>query len=52
VFSTARARRPSYLAADRTAAEGWLAAHRHPGAVLEDVTTDEVAAAAIEGRAA
>jgi len=41
-----------HLAADRTAAEAWLAAHRHPGAVLEDVTTDEVAAAAIEGRAA
>jgi hypothetical protein len=41
-----------HLAADRTAAEAWLASHRHPGAVLEDVTDDEVAAAAIEGRAA
>ena len=41
-----------YLAADCTAAEAWLAAHRYPGAVLEDVTTDEVAAAAIDGRAA
>lgn len=40
-----------HLAADRTAAEAWLAAHRYPGAVLEDVTTDEVGAAAIEGRA-
>jgi hypothetical protein len=41
-----------HLAANRTAAEAWLAAHRHPGAVLEDVTEDEVAAASIEGRAA
>jgi hypothetical protein len=41
-----------HLAADRTAAEAWLAAHRHPDAVLEDVTTDEVGAAVIEGRAA
>ena len=31
-----------HLAADRTAAEAWLASHRYPGAVLEDVTTDEV----------
>ncbi len=41
-----------HLAIDRTAAESWLAAHRHPGAVLEDVTAAEVAAAVIEGRAA
>jgi hypothetical protein len=41
-----------HLAADRTAAEAWLAAHRHPGAVLEDVTTDQETVAAIEGRAA
>jgi hypothetical protein len=41
-----------HLAIDRTAAEAWLAAHRHPGAVLEDVTAAEVAAAVIEGRAA
>jgi hypothetical protein len=41
-----------HLAADRTAAEAWLASHRHPGAVLEDVTAAEVAATMIEGRAA
>ena len=41
-----------YLAADRTAAEAWLAAHRHPGAVLEDVTADEETMAVINGRAA
>ena len=41
-----------HLAADRTAAEAWLAAHRHPGAVLEDVTADEETMAAIDGRAA
>ena len=41
-----------HLAADRTAAEAWLAAHRHPGAVLEDVTADEETMAAINGRAA
>ena len=41
-----------HLAADRTAAEAWLASHRHPGAVLEDVTAAEVAAATTEGRAA
>jgi hypothetical protein len=41
-----------HLAIDRTAAEAWLAAHRHPGAVLEEITAAEVAAAVIEGRAA
>src|SRR5258708_5304940 len=41
-----------HLAADRTAAEAWLASHCHPGAVLEDVTAAEVPPATIEGRAA
>ncbi len=41
-----------HLAADRTAAEAWLAAHRHPGAVLEDVMADEETMAVINGRAA
>jgi hypothetical protein len=39
-------------AADRTAAEAWLASHRHPGAVLEDVTADEETMTVIDGRAA
>ena len=40
-----------HLAADRTAAEAWLAAHRHPGAALEDVTADEETMTVIDGRA-
>jgi hypothetical protein len=40
-----------HLADDRAAAEAWLATHRHPGAVLDEVTAHE-AAGAIEGRAA
>ncbi len=41
-----------HLAADREAAEAWLKLHRHPMAVLEEVTADEVAADHVEGRAA
>jgi len=41
-----------HLAADREAAEAWLKLHRHPLAVLEEVTGDEVAADHVEGRAA
>ncbi|MBM7321958.1 hypothetical protein JS562_02135 [Agrobacterium sp. S2] len=41
-----------HLAADRQAAEAWLKLHRHPLAVLEEVTADEVAADHVEGRAA
>lgn len=41
-----------HLAADRQAAEAWLKLHRHPMAVLEEVTADEVAADHVEGRAA
>ncbi|MFJ1311773.1 hypothetical protein [Agrobacterium sp. P15N1-A] len=41
-----------HLAADREAAEGWLKLHRHPLAVLEEVTADEAAADHVEGRAA
>ncbi len=41
-----------HLAGSREAAEVWLKSHGHPNAVLEDVTADEVAAAAVEGRAA
>ena len=41
-----------HLAADREAAEAWLKLHRHPLAVLEEVTADEVAADHVEGRAA
>ncbi|MBY5760220.1 hypothetical protein HFO07_26780 [Rhizobium leguminosarum] len=41
-----------HLAADRPAAEEWLARHGYPNAVLEEVTADDVAADHIEGRAA
>jgi hypothetical protein len=41
-----------HLAADREAAEAWLKVHRHPLAVLEEVTADGVAADHVEGRAA
>lgn len=41
-----------YLAESREAAEAWLKIHRHPFAVLEDMTADEAAADHVEGRAA
>ncbi|MES4992581.1 hypothetical protein ACTJJ7_11680 [Phyllobacterium sp. 22229] len=41
-----------HLAAGRQAAEEWLSRHGYPRAVLEEVTADEVAADAVEGRAA
>jgi hypothetical protein len=41
-----------HLAADHTSAEAWLAVHRHPGAILEEVTADEIVADIVEGRAA
>ncbi|WP_454858512.1 hypothetical protein [Rhizobium binxianense] len=41
-----------HLAASRTDAETWLTKHRHPLAVLEEVTADEIVKAAVEGRAA
>ncbi|MBB6469424.1 hypothetical protein HNQ96_005314 [Aminobacter lissarensis] len=41
-----------HLAPHRAAAEHWLSEHGHPNAVLEEVTADEAAADAIEGRAA
>ena len=41
-----------HLAPHRAAAEQWLSEHGYPNAVLEDVTADEAAADAAEGRAA
>lgn len=41
-----------HLAFDRRAAEEWLGRHGYPGAVLEDVTEDEVGADIVEGRTA
>lgn len=41
-----------HLAENREAAEMWLAKNRYTNARLEDVTADERAADAIEGRAA
>ncbi|MDP9791049.1 hypothetical protein [Agrobacterium tumefaciens] len=41
-----------HLAVNREAAEAWLKLHRHPLAVFEEVTADEVAADYVEGRAA
>jgi len=41
-----------HLAVNREAAEARLKLHRHPLAVLEEVTADEVAADHVEGRAA
>ncbi|GGG16675.1 MULTISPECIES: hypothetical protein [Rhizobium] len=40
-----------HLAASRQAAEEWLTRHGYPSAVLEDVTADEVASNAGQGRA-
>jgi hypothetical protein len=37
-----------HLAENREAAETWLKQHGYPNAVLEDVTADEIASAAIE----
>lgn len=41
-----------HLAVNRLAAEEWLSRHGYPHGVLEDVTADEAAADAVEGRAA
>lgn len=41
-----------HLAPHRAAAEEWLSRHGYPGAVLDEVTADEVAADVVEGRAA
>ena len=41
-----------HLAPHRAAAEQWLSEHGYPNAVLEEVTADEAAADAVEGRAA
>lgn len=41
-----------HLAVHRAAAEEWLSRHGYPGAVLEEVTADEVGADVVEGRAA
>ena len=41
-----------HLAPHRAAAEHWLSEHGHPNAALEEVTADEAAADAVEGRAA
>ena len=41
-----------HLAPHRAAAEQWLSEHGYPNAVLDDVTADEAAADAVEGRAA
>ncbi|MGV1963607.1 hypothetical protein FY133_26805 (plasmid) [Agrobacterium tumefaciens] len=41
-----------HLADNRPAAEEWLTRHGYPNAVLHEVTADEVAADAVEGRAA
>lgn len=41
-----------HLAPHRAAAEQWLSEHGYPDAVLEEVTADEAAADAVEGRAA
>ncbi|MCJ9735082.1 hypothetical protein [Bradyrhizobium sp. PRIMUS42] len=41
-----------YLAADEADAKEWLTRHGYPGAVLQQVTADEVGADAVEGRAA
>ncbi|MEH7870367.1 hypothetical protein V7795_25010 [Rhizobium laguerreae] len=42
----------AHLAANRQAAEEWLARHGYPDAMLEEVTADEVAADHVEGRVA
>ncbi|ENN83795.1 hypothetical protein RHSP_41057 (plasmid) [Rhizobium freirei PRF 81] len=41
-----------HIAVSRADAEAWLTKHRHPLAVLEEVTADEIAASAGEGRVA
>ena len=41
-----------YIGSNRQDAEEWLARHGYPRAVLHEVSADEVAADAIEGRAA
>jgi len=41
-----------HLAPHRAAAEQWLTEHGYPQAVLNDVSADEAAAGAVEGRAA
>jgi hypothetical protein len=41
-----------YLATDEADAKEWLTRHGYPGAVLQEVTADEVGADAVEGRAA
>lgn len=41
-----------HLASHRDAAEHWLSKHGYPNAVLEEVSADEAASDAVEGRAA
>lgn len=41
-----------HLALHRAAAEQWLSEHGYPNAILDEVTADEAAADAVEGRAA
>lgn len=41
-----------YLATNEADAKEWLTRHGYPGAVLKEVTADEVGADAVEGRAA
>lgn len=41
-----------YLAASRADAAAWVSKHPHPNAIMVDVSADEAAADAIEGRAA
>ncbi len=41
-----------HLAAHRAAGEEWLSRHGYPGAVLEEITADEIGADVVEGRAA
>lgn len=41
-----------HLAPHRAAAEEWLSRHGYPNAVLDEVTADEVATDAVEGRVA
>lgn len=41
-----------HLAPHRAAADHWLSEHGYPNAVLDEVTADEAAADAVEGRAA
>jgi hypothetical protein len=41
-----------HLADTRAAAEAWLASHRYPDAVLDEITADESTSDTAEGRAA